>query len=599
MPESRVRLLPEEVANQIAAGEVVERPASVVKELVENSVDAGATRLTVEMEEGGRRLIQVADNGCGMSPQDAVLALQRHATSKITSADDLGTIRSLGFRGEALPSIASVSRLTLVSRAAGEMAGVRVVVEGGEIVSVDEVGAPQGTTITVCDLFYNVPARLKFLKTPRTELSQACDALTRVALAHSEIAVRLLHEGQDVIASPGSPQLLNAIAALWGRDVAKEMLPVGADVGRIGVSGYVSQPSYVRSTRSQQAFFVNGRYVRSRTLTHALDESFRATMGPGRFPVAVLHISLDPALVDVNVHPTKAEVRFLREWEVHHAVHEAVKTALGAPAASAGPAAALTAPIGSAFVPGPGLPVEAPTPGIHTTSGQEDDPFAPLSPPFPLPDDPTTRRPNSPLQPELAEMEATRPLMRPVAQLLNRYIVAEGPTGLLLLDQHLAHERVLFDRLARRGEESAVPSQRLATPLSVTLTRAQALLVEENTETLREMGFELEAFGGETWLLRAAPAFLLPGTEADLLRDTLDELAGGGGARRLALRREQIAAMMACKGAIKKGTALATDEVRRLVADLAASANPFTCPHGYPIAVEISYQELSRRFRRH
>jgi DNA mismatch repair protein MutL len=668
---SRIRILDEEVANKIAAGEVVERPASVVKELVENAVDAGATRVVVDLEDGGRRLIRVADNGSGMTAQEAVLALQRHATSKITRAEDLSAVRTLGFRGEALPSIASVSRLTLVTRAVGELSGTKLFVEGGEIRSLEEVGAPEGTTFTVADLFYNTPARLKFLKSPRTELGQACDWLIRIALAQTEIAVKLTHDGVEALQSPGSPERVNAIAALYGREVARELLAVAWERGGLRIEGYVSRPTFTRPTRSGQSFFVNGRFVRSRTLTHALDEAYRATMHAGRFPFAVLAIDVDPSVVDVNVHPTKAEVRFLREWELHRAVHEAVRSALG-PSAEAGPDAPLAA---EALVSQSHLqraPWTASGAGGATALGPRGagslfGPRPPLGPP-PMEDDPFADPPPAaeagggqaaavaqPPIPDPATGESLAPAaaLRPVAQLWSSYILAEGPTGLVIVDQHLAHERVLFDRLVAAGKAafsvagsseaeavshhgdtetrrtahgegteeekpsepgerdasgSACPgvvppkqgtvAQRLAMPVTITLAHRQALLVDEHLPALMALGFEVEPFGRDAFVVRAVPAFVRPGAEGVLLHEILDELSDSGGPGRLPALQERVAATTACKAAIKKGERLAREEIQRLLDDLARTSQPHTCPHGCPIAVEISYQELLKRFKR-
>lgn len=625
---SRIHLLDEEVANKIAAGEVVERPASVVKELLENAVDAGATRLIVDLEDGGKRRIRVVDNGCGMTAEEAVLALQRHATSKIARVEDLATLTTLGFRGEALPSIAAVSRLTLVTRAREELSGVRLVAEGGEIRAVEEVGAPEGTAFIVADLFYNTPARMKFLKSARAELGQAIDWLIRIALAHPRIAVRLTHDGVELLQSPGSPERLETIAALYGREVARELLPVAWERGGIRVEGYVARPTFTRPTRSGQSFFVNGRFVRNRTLTHALDEAYRAALPSGRFPFAVLLIETDPAQVDVNVHPTKAEVRFLREWEFHRAVHEAVKGALGPEAVSpaAGGASAAEALLSQEHLRRrpwvgsgrDGLPPPAPV--IAPSQTWDDDPFA---------DPPLSKSPLSPTesgatQPPLPESEPSRAL-RPVAQIWSSYILAEGPSGLVIIDQHLAHERILFDRMLAAKEEEGVPDfvgpigrrvpehlqggdasehqnapalvQRLAVPAQLSATPALARLVEEHLEDLAALGFEVEPFGREMFLVRAVPAFVRPGTEGALLHEILDELKEGGG-ERLLLRRDRLAAAAACKAAVKKGERLAREEIQHLLDDLARASNPHTCPHGCPIAVEIRYEELLKRFKR-
>jgi DNA mismatch repair protein MutL len=616
---TRIRVLDEEVANKIAAGEVVERPASVVKELVENAVDAGATRVSVELQDGGRRRIQVTDNGCGMTAEEAVLALQRHATSKIERVEDLASLRTLGFRGEALPSIASVSRLTLLTRPRESLGGIRLEVEGGEIRSVEEVGAPEGTTFVVHDLFYNTPARLKFLKSARAELGQASDWLVRIALAHPEITVRLASEGVEALRSPGSPDRLETIGTLYGREVARELLPVAWEHGGIRIEGYIARPTFTRPTRSGQSFFVNGRFVRNRTLSHALDDAYRAALPSGRFPFAVLLIETDPAVVDVNVHPTKAEVRFLREWEFHRAVNEAVKATLGTEAPAPAGSFAVEALVSQEHL--------RHAPWIGGAGGAtRRDLWPGLRPATPLPPDPNDPFADPPLtatvpvsppadQPVLPETHAP-PALRLVAQIWSSYILAEGATGLVIIDQHLAHERILFDRLtAARDSPSAgslpegdgggepacdspmAPSQRLTTPVTLTLSHPQALLVEEHLDSLRAMGFDLEAFGRDAFVLRAVPAFVRPGQEKALLHEMMEEMADTE-TQRSSPRQERVAAATACRAAIKKGERLAREEIQRLLEDLARSSNPHTCPHGCPIAVEISYQELLKRFKR-
>ncbi|UCH34280.1 MAG: DNA mismatch repair endonuclease MutL, partial [Armatimonadota bacterium] len=321
-------ILEQEVINQIAAGEVIERPASVVKELVENSLDAGATRISIDLGQGGRRLIRVTDDGCGMTREDAVLALQRHATSKINSADDLFSIRTLGFRGEALPSIAAVSYLRIVTRPRDETEATEISVRGGEVVDMRTVGAPPGTEVTVARLFYNTPARLKFLRSESSELSYMTDLVTRFSFSHPPVSFRLSHGEREVVHRPAADDLLSSVVALYGRDAAERLVPVDLRLPSIRVSGFVSRPDFTRSSRSHQAFFVNRRQVRNRTLTHAVEEPYRAALPRGRFPVAVLLVEIEPTLVDVNVHPAKAEVPFVRDCEVHEAVRRAVQTAL-------------------------------------------------------------------------------------------------------------------------------------------------------------------------------------------------------------------------------------------------------------------------------
>jgi DNA mismatch repair protein MutL len=589
--ESRIRILEEEVANKIAAGEVVERPASVVKELVENAIDAGATRIQVDVEDGGKALIRVSDNGCGMSDQEVVLALQRHATSKISRAEDLSSVRTLGFRGEALPSVASVSRVTIVTRARGDVEGTRLEVEGGEIRELTTTAAAEGTTITIRDLFYNTPARLKFLKTNRTELGQICDVLTRVSLSHPEISTRLTADGSEVLHAPGSPDPLNTISALYGNDLARDLIPVNYQRPGLALEGYISRPPFSRPTRSAQSMFVNGRVVRHRSLTHALDEAYRSALAPGRFPFAVLHLEIDPAVVDVNVHPAKAEVRFLRDWEVHRAVLEAIRQALGAPDA------APPAPLARQHTLGPEdlehgswLP---PIPNLNP------DPFAGPDPGALVTAAARTESPAA-AQTALPDLAPSVQALRPIAQLWNSYILAEGADGLLIVDQHLAHERILFDRLTNPGSE-AIKGRTLESPGTLQLTHREAVSADAALPELERLGFGLEAFGRDAFLVRAVPEFVTPGAEVATVRGLLDELeaarAAGGSGSRPALT-DRLAASAACRSAVKKGMALGLEELRRLLTDLARTTNPHTCPHGCPITIELTFHELLKRFKR-
>ena len=585
MTPCRIRILEEEVANQIAAGEVVERPSSVVKELVENAVDAGATRITVEVEDGGKALIRVTDNGTGMTPQEAVLALQRHATSKITSAEDLAGVRTLGFRGEALPSIASVSRVMLMTRRMGELEGCRLEVEAGEIRTLEAAGTAEGTILAVQDLFYNTPARLKFLKSTRSELGQICDVLTRLALSHPQIAVRLIADGEEMLHSPGAADPLNAVAALFGKDTAKELVPVAHVREGLAVEGYVSGPRFTRPTRSGQHLFVNGRWIRSRALTHALDEAFRSSLPPGRFAFAVLHVEIDPALIDVNVHPTKSEVRFLREWEVHRAVSEAVRGALTVPGTSHSLLRQQTLRPedlqGGSWLP--------PEPEASS------DPFAVPNAGATPADSPNE---TAPAQPTLTGLAALTPETRPIAQLWNAYIIAEGPGGLLIIDQHLAHERILYERLLGAGEASPA-SRPLASPSTLQLSHSEALRVDALLPQLADVGFALEPFGRDAFVLRAAPECLQPGSELSTLREVVNELVGRTESEASAAGVvERVAAATACRAAVKKGSRLGFEELKRLLQDLAKTTNSAYCPHNCPISVELSYADLLRKFKR-
>jgi DNA mismatch repair protein MutL len=583
--ECRIHVLEEEVAAQIAAGEVVERPASVVKELVENAVDAGATRVLVELRDGGRELIRVSDNGCGMTAQEAVLALQRHATSKIRWAEDLAALRTLGFRGEALPSIASVSRLTLITRARGEVEGVRLEAEGGVIRALEPAGTPEGASVAVRELFYNTPARARFLKSVRTEVGQCCETLTRLALSRPGLDLRLLVEGEELLHSPASADPLTTVTHLFGQELARSLLPVRLGRPGLVVEGYVSAPAQSRATRAGQHCYVNGRWVRSRTLAHALEEATRAVLPAGRHAFAVLHVEVDPALVDVNVHPNKLEVRFLREWEIHRAVVEAVRQALGGgPAKTAAPLAR------QALV------------EVGTQAAE------PWLPPVPDPGEAAELPPSGEraAQPRLPELAAVAAPPRLIAQLWGRYLLAEGPGGLVIVDQHLAHERMLYERL-RGGDPSeeatATPTgpeaRELRIPVTLRLSHVESNVLAGAREALQSLGFHLEEFGRDTVALRAVPACLPPGEEGPLIRQILEELGTDPpGGTPAALHRAAAAA--ACRAAVRKGQKLAPAEMQLLLEEVTRlrGRSGATCPHGCPLLVEIGYPELLRRFKR-
>ncbi len=591
---TRIHLLEEHTVNRIAAGEVVERPASVVKELVENSIDAGARTIVVEVEQGGKRLVRVTDDGEGMSPADALLSIQRHATSKIRDAEDLQSIVTLGFRGEALPSIAAVSRFELLTKRADIDTGMRLLVENGQVVEAEECAARNGTTVTVRDLFYNTPARLKFLKSVATELSHITELITRFALAFPEVSFRLLHNGQEIFASQGSSDPRHALLAVFGRDVARELRTIDFTEGHLRITGYVSPPHLTRPTRAMQSFFVNRRLVRHRVLSKALDDAYRTLTPEGRHPIAAVFLEVPPYSVDVNVHPTKAEVKFSHEGEVYHAVLSAVRQALlqqgMIPSALPGLQSGLDIP----------QPVERPV-----TGGQ------PVWQPSPLP-------PQEVLHAELmrragidltqAPSAEVQPIARPYAEMLEgfqvlgqihrTYIVASSLRGLLIIDQHVAHERVLYEKLTVLRGGQPVPVQHLLTPLVFHLDRRTATLLGEHLQELQTMGFLLEPFGSDSVVLRGAPAWLGQRNVEALVRDLLDEISEIGVQRRLPLTDETLVATTACKMAVKAGDVLSHAEMTHLLQELADTENPYLCPHGRPVVLVLSIEELERRFKR-
>jgi DNA mismatch repair protein MutL len=642
-PERRpIRTLDEQLVNRIAAGEVVERPASALKELIENALDAGAMRLEIEAEMGGRRLIRVRDDGIGMSRTDALNALQRHATSKIASDADLMRITTLGFRGEALPSIASISRMEILTRAYEEDTGTRIVVEGGEVKSVEEVGAPIGTTVTVRDLFYNVPARLKFLKTVPTELGHMIETVTRYAFAYPDVSFRLVHERQELIFTPGNGDLLTAAASIWGRETVQGMVSVDYERDGIRVWGLIAPPHQTRPTRQHQYFFVNLRPVRNKTLTAALDEAYKTLTPERRYPACILLVGLDPRQVDVNVHPAKIEVRFQREQAVFEAVVNAIRAALlqhgmipSALPPSASRGQTITPPrppdaetihqilmqrAGLAPTEAVGTPARPEThmdadgtaalPELHSAAVETPaypetpanaDPFVSARhavAPTPTPADET---------PSLLETEPLQTTHLPFAHLLddlyilgqvrNTYIVASTRQGLVIIDQHVAHERVLYEQLCYRRGASPIPKQHLLTPETLQLSRRDALLLHEKLPELEAIGFELEPFGVDTYLIRAVPA-ALKGDPVQTLRDIIDELVELSVSKRLPIAREQIWITTACKLAVKAGDPLSMPEMRKLIEDLARTENPYLCPHGRPITIVLTWHEIERKFKR-
>lgn len=573
-----IAILDGAIASKIAAGEVIERPASVVKELVENALDAGATRVEVEIREAGRGLIRVTDDGRGMTREDAVLSLQRYATSKIQSAEDLFSIRTFGFRGEALPSIAAVSHLTMVTRAAGDEAGTRLAAAAGEVSELEQVGAPAGTRISVSRLFYNTPARLKFLRRDAAEAGHIVETCTRFLFSHPEVALRLRMDGREAIQHGGSQNLLAAVVAAWGRGAAEGMIPVHSEAGGIVVRGLASEPSLHRASRNRQFLFVNRRWVRSRRLTHAIEEAYRGLMPVGRFPAALTLLEVDAGAVDVNVHPTKAEVRLHREQETYQVVLRAVREALERAGAPSSVELAAPAPqaLPDAAPRQPGLsgagPGAAGWAGTMASAGV-------LSAAF--------------------QAGAERGLdLRPLAQLRQTYILAESGQGLLLVDQHRAQERVLYERFAEARLSGRGASQALLEPASVQLAPREAAALADQVEELRGLGFDLEAFGRDSYLVRAVPAELKGEQAAELVSDLAEELAAEEGGKSIARRRERLLITLSCRSAVKAGDVLSYEEMVELLRTLSATARPYTCPHGWPIVMTISNFEIDRRFNR-
>lgn len=575
----KVRQLPEDIVRGIAAGEVVERPAAVLKELIENSLDAGASRVDIEIRDAGRTRLRVTDDGAGMPPEDARLAMERHATSKIATLADLDRVRTFGFRGEALPSIAAVSRFELLTRTAAASEGWRIVGEGGTALTQGPAGAPPGTTVTVADLFFNTPARLKFLKSDGTERSQLLRVVEDAALAAPAVSWRVAAEGKDLWSLPASRpgQEKDRLAVLWGEERADSLKPLTAEQKYARLHGWVSDVTRPQATARYQRLFINGRPVTNRRLIHALYDGYRGRLLVGRHPAAVLFLDIDPSLVDVNVHPTKREVRLSHEEELHGFVSRAVQEAVNQ---SVDPRAVFA--FAGASAPAP-VPAETPafraadlvavygarpsTPAMETA--------APAEGPLPR-----------------AEFQSLR--FEPLAQLYATYLVARAADRCFIFDQHAAAERVLYEALRRRNDAGAPARQPLLIPwVWEPSPEAAALLADRRTE-VEALGFDLEPFGGRAVRVRAVPAALPEAQVRAVLEGLVEDMLAG----RLARGVDAVLVRAACRGSVKAGDPLAPAEMGRLIQNLQAVERPWTCPHGRPTFLELASDDLARRFHR-
>ena len=616
MTEAKIRVLDEHTANQIAAGEVVERPASVVKELVENALDAGARFIEVEIVQGGIELIRVTDNGSGMTQADAQLAMLRHATSKIRTAEDLDHVLTLGFRGEALPSIASVARFSLLTRTADEAVGCRIEATGGAAPAASPSGTAVGTTILVEDLFFNTPARRKFLKSPQAEARQVHDAVGRLALTRPDVQFVLINGGKTVLTTPGTGRLAEAIGGLYGQPVQVETVAVDHDYEAVHVAGFVGKPTLLRGNRQWQTIIVNGRVIVSRSLQRAIDQAYESLIPRQGFPFAVLSITIDTVQVDVNVHPQKSEVRFSNEQHLFRAVYHAVRNALerggtlGASggAANAAPTAnAVTAPVTvrpdlylrERFQTAPAQNTAAVWPGHErqaVTSGFVPDYTAPWSQAAAQAADVETPLASKETAETLfaLEISGAAPIW-PVGQVDRSFVIAQSEGTLFLIDQHAAHERILFDRLSARLENLAV--QPLLLPIGLAVTYAEASLVEEQQELLLSLGFEITPCGPAQISVAAAPVDLPEKAIEPVVRELLSYLVEEKSPTAQSLRQKFLFSS-ACHAAIRAGETLSMRQMKDLVQQLFATQFPYTCPHGRPITVRFEAEEIGRWFKR-
>ena len=587
MSAPTIAILPPAVADQIAAGEVVERPASVVKELVENALDSGATSIEVTVTEGGRATIRVSDDGCGMSRADAVLAVERHATSKIRAAADLVGVASLGFRGEALPAIGSVSRLQ-IETATRDGSGTRVRVSGGALESVADLARRRGTTVIVSDLFFNTPARQKFLRGARSEWRAISEVLTTVSLARRDVRLAVTHDGREMLTLPTAASLRDRVSALWGVDPAGALVAVDDVSGPVRVCGLVQRPADVGLSSRRVFLSVNGRSVRDAGLVRAAESAYRSTVPAGLRPTVLLEVTVPAADVDVNVHPAKAEVRFHDRWNTERAVERAVRRALGTMASAAEFGVGRPVFGVPSFDPGVSIDVEvlrvstgsSPLFERELASGEESGTDA--NPPHAGPGS------GAPVA-EIA--------VPPLLQIRRTWMVFERDDALILIDQHSAHERVLFERFMESLSRGDVTSQKLLFPLTLHLTPREADVYDENRDVFAQLGFEVEGFGGPTLLVHAVPTPHQRFDAERCLRDTLASLAGDRFGSGLA-RHERLAATVACKAAIKAGDLLSAAEMRALYLALARTSLPAHDVHGRSTIVQVSWDELERRFGR-
>ena len=642
---SKIIQLSPHIANLIAAGEVVERPASVAKELLENAVDAGASKITLEIRDGGMTFLRVTDNGCGMSREDARTAFLRHATSKLRTAEDLAAISTMGFRGEALAAISSVSRIELMTKTAGSLSGTSLMLEAGNIIEESEVGCPEGTTIVIRDLFFNTPARMKFMKADTVEGSRVASAVQMQALAHPEVAFRFLKDGKEVLSTPGNGGLQAAMYCIYGRDCAK-MVAVESRWEAYSLSGFVTRPTDARPSRSMQTFFVNDRPVKSRLLVSALEEAYRNQIMVGKFPGCVLHLTLPAHAVDVNVHPAKTEVKFLNEKAVFDCIHYGVLGALNktpdrppihfrqdapapkqaapaakpeTPAASAAPAKkdfyrTMTAEEYKTFSAAlKEAPQPKPSAAVATLQKMERSPSLPLREPVAVPrpaaaapipspkpvEKPISKKEVPPAAPEEPEQTAL-PMpeeipWRLVGELYRSYILVEQGDDAFLIDKHAAHERILFEKL--KANQEAISSQALLAPIPVNLNPTAAAELLANRQMLDEVGFEIEEFGENTVLLRQIPMDLRADMAAEALETMADNLLSGRRERADSVR-DEILHTVACKAAIKAGWNNDPQELLALAQQVMAREDLKYCPHGRPICISLSKKQLEKQFKR-
>lgn len=633
-----IQVLDQKTIDKIAAGEVVERPSSVVKELVENAVDAGATAVTVEIKEGGTSFIRITDNGSGIPSDQVRLAFLRHATSKIRKVEDLVSIASLGFRGEALSSIAAVSQVELITKTPESLTGTRYCIEGGSETVFEEIGAPAGTTFLVRHLFFNTPARAKFLKSPTAEGNAVASLVEQLALSHPELSFKFIQNGQNRLYTSGNGNVKEVIYQIYGRDITREVIPIQADTEYFRLSGYIGKPSLARANRNFENYFVNGRYVKSKLLAKAIEDAYQGFMMQRRYPFTLLYMEVDGEKVDVNVHPSKMELRFSNQEGMYHQLCLAIQnTLLGAeriPEVSLAAekkeerrtAAKVSAPepfearrrniLAETPVSYGERPSAAPSSGKPSVLQERESliPAPQVSPPSPAKEKAVSaqespgpaQKETKPAAAEGAEQleffkeklltDTARPSHRILGQIFDTYWLVQFQDSLYIIDQHAAHEKVLYERMMRDFQTKQATSQMVSPPVVLSLSAAEAELLEKYADVFRESGYEIEPFGGREYKISAVPANLYRVAEKELFTEILDRLGESGGAAP-ELIRERLASM-SCKAAVKGNQRLSRAEVEALIDELLTLENPYNCPHGRPTIISLSRYELDRKFKR-
>ena len=593
----RIVILSKEIANKIAAGEVVERPASIVKELLENSIDAGATDIRIELEKGGTQTIKVIDNGSGIEQEDVPLVFERHATSKIHKFEDIFNVVSFGFRGEAMPSIASVAKVELLTRRKNELSGTKAVLESGMVKDMSPIGVPEGTQISVTKIFANVPARRKFLKTETTEQGACLDVITRLALAHPEIRFKVSANGKEVFTAPEVDDMSKRIAMVMGEEFSSRCIAVDEEKGSVSLTGFIARPEYTKSNSKSIYLFVNKRFIRDNSLTHAVLSAYRQIIEPRRYPAAVLFLDMPPDEVDVNVHPAKMEVRFKNTHDVYELVSKTIRENLAVAETSKGTFVYRLEP------------KEKKTDPFSTPSIREASPsmrfgmFSRKNLQQAIHDD-LLRRPVTEkitATPENTEIVPKEKVfftgMRYVGQYANTYLVFEGDGGLVLLDQHAAHERIILEKLKKSSGEKVI-SQSLLMPEIVNLTPGQITLFSDYIEFLQQIGLDIEIFGSDALAVKTVPTTLSQTKISEMIYDIADQLGDQNRVTSIQERREKILASLACRAAIKANRFLSHEEVDALCSELEATPFNLTCPHGRPITINFPLSEIERMFKR-